>query len=501
MKDAFDVGEMLRLTCRPLGFQSSSMVEHAAVNRGVVGSSPTSGASFTAENESFDAARTVPAQNSEELGGRTRKVKFPLTIEHRRFLAKIYGKSVAYPFYRVAYKAGGKRVVRSFSEFSEAKAEAEAKVRELSKGNQILALTAKDVTDALAIRDALDAFRRDTGRTITGLQAVTHYVHAAKLLGERPLSEAVEGFIRTVAVVRRKALSEAVAEFVAARAPKAESKSGKRSALNPKYVENTATWLREFAATFSGHDVRDITKEHLNLYVSAYAELSAKSRNDRRAVVKQFLKWCVRNDYLTATHRLLEADGLLKEASDAAPIDYYRPAELRALLENSEGQMRVVIALQGLGGLRLDEALRLDWRDVFGIPGHIEITSSKSKTRQRRLLEMCPALEKWLAPYRGLAGKVATQWETTNGYIQAALAVRQGLKIPPRHNGLRHAFVTFHFALYQNENLTAAVAGNSASMVHAHYKGLATKAEAEKWFAVMPKAAGNVVAVPAVRVA
>ena len=30
--------------------QSSSMVEHAAVNRGVVGSSPTSGAKFPKEN-------------------------------------------------------------------------------------------------------------------------------------------------------------------------------------------------------------------------------------------------------------------------------------------------------------------------------------------------------------------------------------------------------------------------------------------------------------------
>ena len=32
------------------GFQSSSMVEHAAVNRGVVGSSPTSGANFKTRN-------------------------------------------------------------------------------------------------------------------------------------------------------------------------------------------------------------------------------------------------------------------------------------------------------------------------------------------------------------------------------------------------------------------------------------------------------------------
>ena len=53
-------------------------------------------------------------------------------------------------------------------------------------------------------------------------------------------------------------------------------------------------------------------------------------------------------------------------------------------------------------------------------------------------------------------------------------------------NGLRHAVCTYQFALHANENLTAAQAGNSPAMIYAHYKGLVTKAEAEKWFAVTP---------------
>src|ERR1039458_5672796 len=54
-------------------------------------------------------------------------------------------------------------------------------------------------------------------------------------------------------------------------------------------------------------------------------------------------------------------------------------------------------------------------------------------------------------------------------------------------NDLLHAFCTYHFALHGNENLTAAQAGNSPSVIHQAYKGLATKAEAEKWFAVKLK--------------
>jgi hypothetical protein len=58
---------------------------------------------------------------------------------------------------------------------------------------------------------------------------------------------------------------------------------------------------------------------------------------------------------------------------------------------------------------------------------------------------------------------------------------------------LRHGYCSFHFALHSNENLTAAQAGNSPAMIHAHYKGLATKAEAEKWFNVQPAKAENVI--------
>jgi hypothetical protein len=69
--------------------------------------------------------------------------------------------------------------------------------------------------------------------------------------------------------------------------------------------------------------------------------------------------------------------------------------------------------------------------------------------------------------------------------------LRDSLKIPTRKNGLRHAFCTYHYALHANENLTAAQAGNSPAMIHAHYKGLATKVEAEKWFNVTPAVSAN----------
>jgi hypothetical protein len=68
----------------------------------------------------------------------------------------------------------------------------------------------------------------------------------------------------------------------------------------------------------------------------------------------------------------------------------------------------------------------------------------------------------------------------------ATSTLRNAGGIPARRNGLRHSFITYHMAMHANENLTSAEAGNSPQMIHEHYRALATKAEAEKWFNIVP---------------
>ena len=464
------------------------------------GSSPLSRTTFTEESDRVDLCRTDSAQIPGCLENtHPGKMKFPVKVRYRKAEAKIYGKSAAYPFYRLCYYASGKRHVRSFSTYTEAKTEADTKVREISKGTQTIALTDKEATAALSIRDALDTFRRDTGRSFTPLEAVTGFLDAMKQLPPgNGLTESVRVYARTLATLKPKLISEAVEEFLDVRRPRSVAAEGKRSQLSPCYAQHVECWMREFSGTFPGHHLGDLNREFLARYIAAHSALSPKSRNDRRAAVAMFLRWCVRQDYLPATHRLLEADSMQKEQLDTAATDFYRSMELRALLEAAEGPVRAVIALQGLAGLRLEEAFRLTWANVFDIPGHIEITAQNAKTRRRRLIDICPALARWLEPSRSMEGKVWNRNTGVNGYVRAFVRLREALKIPSRRNGLRHGYCTHHLALHQNENVTASQAGNTPAMLHTHYKGLATKAEAEKWFAVMPpKNASNVITLPA----
>jgi integrase len=419
-------------------------------------------------------------------------VKFPKHIKHRgRTWATIYAKSKHYPLYRVAWTVAGKRMMKAFPRYGEAKRHADQLVKELAKGSQIPNLTAGQASDALAAFDRLQRFYQSTGSRLTLLRAVSDYCEAMQKLTGYALGDVVDRFLTTVAVVQRKPLAEAVAEFIADRKPLAESKDGKRPRLSPVYAYNVAMWLNEFAGTFSGYAVCDLTKENLNIYLGNFSELSAKSRNDRRAVVKMFLRWCVAKDYLSQHHRLFEAVKMKTEDLDQQEIDFYRPNELRVMLEAAGNDVRPVVALGGLAGLRREEILRLDWADVWRVKGKVEISARIAKGRKRRLVDICPALALWLNPYRKATGPV---WAKSPDALEETLSsLRENGKIPTRRNGLRHSFITFHMAMHANENLTAAEAGNSPQMIHDHYRALAPRREAVKWFAVRPAKAANVI--------
>lgn len=148
-------------------------------------------------------SRTVIAQNSVEI--RTRKVKFPQTMRHHKARATIYGKTVAYPHYRLSYQVAGKRKLKTFSTYGEAKAEAERVVRELTSGSQATALSASQARDSIAAFQCLEAYQKATGRKLTLLGALSEYVEAAGKLEGQSLCQVVTRYMAAVATVRRKA--------------------------------------------------------------------------------------------------------------------------------------------------------------------------------------------------------------------------------------------------------------------------------------------------------
>jgi integrase len=440
------------------------------------------------------ARETILTQETAESD--TAKVRFPKRIKYRgRTLAVIYEPCKGRDSYRVAWHVAGRRRMASFPSYSLAKGHADALVRDLAKGSQATALHPAQARDALAALERLGDLYRATGKHVSLLAVASEYAEAAKKLNGRSLGEAVDGFLSNVATVKRVDLNAAVEQFIESRKSRTISTNGKRPQLSPGWHYNVSMWLREFAKALPGHAVCDLTREHLAVYINAHNGVSPRTRNCRRNSVRMFLKWAVERDYLPANHKLLVADGMAKEVEDTGEIQFHTPKELRMMLDFTRQRAEYrpllpVIALGGLAGLRLQEIARLDWQDVFRVPKHIEIAATKAKTRQRRLVQIVPALAVWLRDYCGNDGPVWAGTDeranTLDNFHHLFGKMLDELGIPAKRNGLRHAFCSYHFALHANENLTAQQAGNSPTMIHAHYKGLATKAEAEKWFKVRP---------------
>jgi integrase len=425
-------------------------------------------------------------------------VKFPVTVTNRRAKVKIFAPKKKFAYYRIYYRTGGKSHFHTFETYGAAKKAAEKKAGDLAKNLAVVSLTPKEAAAALAIRDALQTHYQTTGRRYSAIEAITAALEADKLLGGISILEAARGYLTTVATVKRVDLKAAVEEFNTFREPMTKVKdNGKRAQLSPGYHALVSAWLLKFAGMFPGHAVCDMTREHLDKFMAEKSKQSPKSRNLYRGAISLFLGWAISKDYLSQTHRLMEAPGMKPETADSGEIGVYSPDEFRAMLENANADILPVLAIGGLAGIRLGEILRLEWEDVWRITGHIEIKSTKAKTRQRRLVEITPALAKWLAPYAKHSGPVYDLSDDMFNDALNELLESEKVKVKKHRNGLRHSFCSYHFALYANENLTAQQAGNSPAMIHKHYKGLATKDESEKWFAVVPAQPANVVAMPA----
>ncbi len=92
------------------------------------------------------------------------------------------------------------------------------------------------------------------------LAGISEFCESAAKLGGRSVREAVEGYLNSVAIVKRMDLAAAVEEFIAAEEPRTKASDGRRAQLSPKYAYNRDIMLRGFAATFQNTALCDLGK-------------------------------------------------------------------------------------------------------------------------------------------------------------------------------------------------------------------------------------------------
>ena len=294
--------------------------------------------------------------------------------------------------------------------------------------------------------------------------------------------------------VTRRPVSEVVAELLAVKAARKAS---------TRYLQDLRVRLARFADAFR-KDCCDVTTAEVQAWLDSL-QLSRQSYKNFRTVAHLFFEFAVARGY-AADNPVTGSESLTVGGGD---VEIFTPAEIRRLLAAATPDFLPCLALGAFAGLRSAEIERLEWSDIRLAERHIVIGADKAKTASRRIVPVSDTLAAWLAPYAAQTGAV---WQGTHEafYIAqqataAATAVpadaQSGTPAKPavkwKQNALRHSYASYRFAQTTNAGRVAGELGNSAAVVHRHYRELVKPADAERWFAVKPAGeAANVVTLP-----
>jgi integrase len=407
-----------------------------------------------------------------------KRIRFPILIRRGSSVVKIYrDRKPTGTYYRVAYHIGGKRHRLHHNDLEKAIAEAEAKASQLSRGDvDAMQLSGKD---RLVYGRALEAVR-EFGSPLDAV--AIEYSEARKLLDGVPLVDAARFYARYHGHgIKRKPVADAVREMIEAK---------KIGGVSDVYLNDLRYRLGAFADSFQC-DLVSLSPDDIQRFFDGI-RLSSRSFNNFLSALKTFCRFAQDRGWLSKEVDLLQSIKRRKEKS--FPVEILSSQQMAALLEHATPEIAPCFALGAFAGLRSQEILRLEWKDVTRRPGFIEVAADKAKTATRRLVPIADNLSRWLG--NRLRSDDERVWQNTRAmFFKIRLRVAAQAGITWKQNVLRHSFISYRLAEIQDVNRAALEAGNSPQMIFRHYRELATPEQARTWFSISPDPVSNIVSI------
>jgi integrase len=412
--------------------------------------------------------------------------EWPKIIRNGSVLVKIYRvENKGRESFTLSYHAAGKRILKMFASLDEAVAEGKAKATTLANGElDALHLSAQDarayvhcVAMAKAVGIPLELLVKDAVEAVKEVDGKVSLLEMGKEFKRRKMHELPD-----------KMLPAAVADMIETR-----SKDGTGDA----YVKLLKVYLNQLKESFNCQ-LRAVTTGQLADYLRNL-EVSARSKNNARATIGAFFKYCKERGWLPRDHEGIELVPKFKEKP--TDITIYSPWEVTQFLKHARAEMVPFLAIGAFAGLRSAEIERLDWSEVHLADKFIEIKAAKAKTASRRIVPISSNLAKWLkdhakdegrvVPFDNVNKQIGWLVEDTNMALKAA-AEKDGKdpdkarKLKWKKNALRHSFISYRVAETQDVAKVALEAGNSPQIIFQHYRELVQPKEAKAWFAIVP---------------
>ena len=315
---------------------------------------------------------------------------------------------------------------------------------------------------------ALSAAQRNDARVALGLLA------GSGLTLEMAARVALNGRVASAKVT----VERAVAAFLSQRT---EEKVWRPS---------TAEWfdrrLQRFVDVFGGRLLDEMKPGDLNEWLG---RMKGGARPGYFRAVRALFSWATRQDPpLAVASPTLRMEAPKGNASEG-DVEFLTVDQCEAVLRGA-GPYRAAVALSLFAGLRPEEVAPRDkpamqWAHVNEREKLIRVPGDVSKTGTARLIEgLPPALWSWLRAVDVKTGPISPG---RSRQVAQVCKRALGLQRWP-HDVLRHTFATYATAHTQDAGQVATWLGHEGNptMLFTHYRGLATKAEAKRFFGLRP---------------
>ena len=335
-------------------------------------------------------------------------------------------------------------------------------IRLQSGGEAAVRLTAVQALDA---KNALDALA-EAGEDIS-------------------LTEAVKAFLggagRVSAHASDMTLGEAWQKFYDCKAEGEDKKTHKYT--SGKFVQDYG--LDRKLAEVTAKEVADYLEQN-------YGKKKPKTYNSHLLNIKTFFNWCAKDKQKFIPASPLK--GLEFKPEPWEEPEYMKPADVERLfrvLESVKDEHPEYLAQAIVGFFCGTRAVEI--RRMAMIEGaakiHLDdqtIRIAKGKGFQRgkmpRSFQIVPTAMSWIKSFPFLDALKKVNKKT----VDEIYALARKHDIPVFQNCVRHTFITYHVAAFGDPAKTQAMVGTSARYRAMNYCGLASKADGEAYFNILP---------------
>jgi integrase len=255
-----------------------------------------------------------------------------------------------------------------------------------------------------------------------------------------------------------------------------------------RYLGDLRSRLKQFAASFDGKPVAEITTAEIDQWLRGLSDLGTgeplapTTRNNFRRILNVAFNFAQNCGYCTNNPAARSA----KAKTVEAPAGILSVEETLRLLENAPEKLVPYIAIGAFAGLRRAELERLDWKEVDLQSRLIEVTASKAKSARRRFVKIKPNLLLWLKPYAKSRGPV-----TPSNHRKLLERARRaaGIKTWP-NNALRHSFASYYLAHFKKAGaaeLALELGHTNANLVFQHYRQLVKPQNGKQYWSIVPE--------------